>query len=259
MERRQNNMNLAIIQARMGSSRLPNKVLMDLCGKPALWHVIDRVKKAKRIDEIVVATTIEKQDLQLVKFCADNGVRVYVGSESDVLDRYYQAAKLFKPDNVVRITSDCPLIDHELIDEIIEKHEKENNDYTSNTLKETYPDGLDCEIMKYAVLKRAWEEATMASEREHVTQYIIKNDSFKKNNIENNEDRSAERWTLDTDQDYIFIKSVYEELYHLNKAFLSHDIYDLLKRKPEIRSLNSGIIRNEGLLKSLENDFVFQK
>ena len=195
--------NLAIIQARMGSSRLPNKVLKDLCGKPALWHVINRVKKSKLIDEIIIATTIEKQDLQIVKFCADNDIRVFVGSESDVLDRYYQAARLFKPDNVIRITSDCPLIDYEIIDLIIKKHIEENNDYTSNTLVDSFPDGLDCEIMKYSVLERAWENACLQSEREHVTLYI-KNGDFKKKNILCEEDRKNFRWTLDTEKDFLF-------------------------------------------------------
>lgn len=251
-------MNLAIIQARMGSSRLPNKVLMDLCGKPALWHVIDRVKKAKRIDEIVVATTIEKQDLQLVKFCADNGIRVYVGSESDVLDRYYQAAKLFKPDNVIRITSDCPLIDHELIDEIINIHTEQKNDYTSNTLVDSFPDGLDCEVMKYEVLEKAWKKAELLSEREHVTPYIKKG-NFKKFNVICEPDKRNFRWTLDTEKDYEFIKAVYGHLYALNPDFLSKDIYDLLNKIPEINDINSGIIRNEGYLKSIANDKIINQ
>ena len=245
--------NLAIIQARVGSSRLPNKVLKDLCGKPALWHVINRVKKSKLIDEIIIATTIEKQDLQIVKFCADNDIRVFIGSESDVLDRYYQAARLFKPENIIRITSDCPLIDYEIIDLIIKKHIEENNDYTSNTLVDSFPDGLDCEIMKYSVLERAWKNACLQSEREHVTLYI-KNGDFKKKNILCEEDRKNFRWTLDTEKDYYFIKMVYERLYYENNFFISKDIYRLLKEEPEIMEINKGIVRNEGLLKSLEND-----
>lgn len=250
--------NLAVIQARMGSSRLPNKVLKDLCGKPALWHVIHRVKKSKLIDEIVIATTIEKQDLKIVKFCADNGIRVFIGSEADVLDRYYQAARLFKPDNVVRITSDCPLHDSDIIDSVIEKHIKENNDYTSNTIQPTFPDGLDCEVMKYSALEKAWENAAMTSEREHVTQYLIKNDIFKKGCLLNSVNKESERWTLDTDADYEFIRSVYSELYYKNPEFSSADIYGLLEEKPEIRKINQGIIRNEGLLKSLNEDKKFE-
>lgn len=260
MERRRNDLkNLAIIQARMGSSRLPDKVLKDICGKPALWHVIHRVKKSKLIDEIVIATTIEKQDLKIVKFCADYGIRVFVGSEADVLDRYYQAARLFKADNVVRITSDCPLHDAKVIDAVIEKHLKEGNDYTSNTIEETFPDGLDCEVMKYSVLKDAWENASMTSEREHVTQYIIKNDKFQKNGLLNPINKKEERWTLDTDADYKFITSVYKELYYKNPDFTSEDIYELLEEKPEIRQMNCGVVRNEGLLKSLNEDKKFEE
>ena len=250
--------NLAVIQARMGSSRLPNKVLKDLCGKPALWHVIHRVKISKLIDEIVIATTIEKQDLKIVKFCAENGIRVFIGSEADVLDRYYQAARLFKPDNVVRITSDCPLHDSDVIDSVIKKHITENNDYTSNTIQPTFPDGLDCEVMKYSALENAWENAVMTSEREHVTQYLIKNDTLKKGCLKNSINRENERWTLDTDADYDFISSVYNELYYKNPEFSSSDIYRLLDEKPEIRKINQGTIRNEGLLKSLNEDKKFE-
>lgn len=250
--------NLAIIQARMGSSRLPNKVLKDLCGKPALWHVINRVKKSKLIDEIIIATTIEKQDLQIVKFCADNDIRVFVGSESDVLDRYYQAARLLKPENIIRITSDCPLHDAKIIDNVIEKHMKEDNDYTSNTLRPTFPDGLDCEVMKFSALENAWENAHMMSEREHVTQYLIKNDVIKKGCLLNTVNRESERWTLDTDADYNFINSIYNELYYTNPEFSTEDIYRLLAEKPEIRKINQGIIRNEGLLKSLSEDKMFE-
>ena len=247
-------MNLAIIQARMGSTRLPGKVMMDLVGKPVLWHVIDRVKSSKFVDKIVVATTISKNDLQIVEFCAKNKINVYTGSEDDVLDRYYQTARLFKADNVIRITADCPLHDPYVIDDVISKHLNENNDYTSNTLKETYPDGLDCEVMTYLTLEEAWRNARLLSEREHVTQYIIKNEKFKMGCLLNGMDRSSDRWTLDTDADYEFIKYVYNELYINNQIFCSEDIYGLLDEFPHIREINKGIVRNEGLIKSLKED-----
>ena len=252
-------MNLAIIQARMGSTRFPDKVMMDLAGKPVLWHVIDRVSQSKFVDKVVVATTISKKDLQIVEFCAKNKISVYTGSEDDVLDRYYQAARLFRPHNVIRITADCPLHDPHIIDEVIYKHINEKNDYTSNTLKETYPDGLDCEIMTYSVLEEAWKDAGLLSEREHVTQYIIKNEKFKKGCLLNKEDKSFERWTLDTDADYKFIKCVYEKLYDENPMFYSKDIYNLLENFPYIREVNRGIIRNEGLIKSLKEDCEIDK
>src|SRR5688572_19407522 len=167
-------MNLAIIQARLGSTRLPNKVLLTLAGKTVLEHVINRVRASKFINEVIVATTISSNDLEIISFCAKNKIRVFVGSEHDVLDRYYQAARLLQPDNVVRITSDCPMIDPEIIDEIGKKHLEEKADYSSNTLDETYPDGLDAEIISFKALKTAWEQATLPSDREHVTPFIKK-------------------------------------------------------------------------------------
>ncbi|MFW5650226.1 MAG: cytidylyltransferase domain-containing protein [Acetivibrio ethanolgignens] len=246
--------NLAIIQARMGASRLPGKVLKKLAGKPVLWHVITRVKTSVKIDEVVVATTFKKEDLELVKYCAHMGIRVFMGSENDVLDRFYQVAKLFEPENVVRITADCPLHDGRIIDEVIKKHEQDGNDYTSNTLEETYPDGLDCEIMKFPVLREAWKYADMQSEREHVTQYIIKKEELKKGCLRNIVNKGNQRWTLDTENDYRFITAVYDELYAKNPSFGSAEVYQLLEKKPEIALLNHDSIRNAGLLKSLRED-----
>lgn len=247
--------NLAIIQARMGSSRLFGKVLEELAGKTVLWHVIHRVAKSKLIDEIIVATSYKKADLQIVKYCAEQGIRIFIGSEDDVLDRYYQAAKLFQPDNVIRITADCPLHDAHVIDTVIEKHIREDNDYTSNTIKETFPDGLDCEVIKFSILEEAWKKARLSSEREHVTPFII-NSNYKKGCVVNSINRGKERWTLDTDKDYEFIKTVFDELYAENPEFNADEVYALLDAKPEIRKINSDIIRNEGLLKSIENDCV---
>lgn len=248
--------NLAIIQARMGSSRLPGKVLMDLSGKTVLERGIERVKKSKLVDEVIVATTMEKEDIPIVCFCSSIGIRVFCGSENDVLDRYYQAAKLIKPDNVIRITADCPLLDPGVLDLVIESHINGKFDYSSNTLNVTYPDGLDCEIMKYQILKDAWSNAALASEREHVTQYIIKHDYFRKCSVTNKYDFSSERWTLDTPDDYRFIKEVYSLLEGFKGGFTFQDIISLLNRNPELRSLNQNSERNEGLLKSLKNDHI---
>lgn len=251
--------NIAIIQARTGASRLPNKVIIQIKGKSVLEHVIDRVKRSTQINEVIVATTISESDLRIAGLCAQNGIRVFCGSEDDVLDRYYQAAKLLEADNVIRITADCPLHDAQVIDQVIMSHIAQNNDYTSNTLKETFPDGLDCEIMKYSVLKEAWKEAKMASQREHVTQYIIHNDKYKKSCVLSKENHGDERWTLDTKDDLRFIERVYEELYDSNPFFNYEDIITLLNKKPEIRKINSGSMRNEGLIKSLNNDFIVKK
>lgn len=250
---------LAIIQARMGSSRLPDKVLKDLAGKPVLWHVVNRVKKSKLINEVVVATTYRKEDLAIVEYCASQRTAVYVGSDEDVLERYYQAARLYKPVNVVRVTADCPLIDAKVIDTVIQEHLKSDCDYTSNTLEDTFPDGLDCEVFKFTALEQACQNAKLVSEREHVTPYIRKNKQYKKHSVTDSEDHSLERWTLDTDRDYAFLTRVFEELYKDNPEFDTNDVYALLNRCPDIRKLNAGIIRNEGYLKSLENDKIFME
>ena len=164
---------VAIIQARTGSTRLPEKVLLDLEGQPVLSHIIKRVNASKLVTGILVATTVRKEDLAIVRLCSNANTRVFCGSENDVLDRYYQAAKLLEADNIVRITADCPLIDPSIIDEVVALHLKEKSDYTSNTMEESYPDGLDVEIFRFEALKKAWENACLASEREHVTPYTV--------------------------------------------------------------------------------------
>lgn len=250
---------LAIIQARMGSSRLSGKVLKELAGKPVLWHVVNRVRKSRLIDEIVVATTSQKEDLKIVQYCAEQEIRVFVGSEEDVLDRYYQAARLYKPEYIVRITADCPLHDHKVIDMIIQKHLDMENDYTSNTLEDSFPDGLDCEVFTYNALEKAWNEAKLSSEREHVTPYIKKGEQFKKYSVKDSVDHSQYRWTMDTERDFEFISKIFGELYEADPEFDKDDIYTLLERRPELLTINNGIIRNEGYIKSVENDRIMLK
>ena len=246
---------IAIIQARMGSTRLPGKVLLNLEDKTALEHVIRRVKSSEYVDDIVVATTISKDDLRIVEVCAHLGINVYCGSENDVLDRYYQAAKLFKAENIVRITSDCPVIDSKIIDEVICLHLKNNVDYTSNTLNETYPDGEDVEVFTFASLKKAWDNAKLASEREHVTPYIRNNpDIFKHTSLEYKNDLSQKRWTLDNAEDLDFLRLIYKYLYNKDQLFGMDDILALISEKPEIETINQHIIRNEGYLKSTRED-----
>lgn len=250
--------NLAIIQARIGSTRLPGKVLLDLEGKTVLEHVVNRVCRSRLITEVFVATTILKEDMRIVKLCSDRDFRVFCGSEEDVLDRYYQAAKLIKPDNIVRITADCPMIDSVVIDKVVKKHIEENADYTTNTLTETYPDGEDVEVFTLGSLEKAWSETILKSEREHVTPYIRKNDEiFKLLNVYNNTDLSSKRWTLDNHDDYEFIKIVFSKLYQKNNFFGMIDVFELLETNPEIEKINSHITRNEGYKKSLNNDGIF--
>lgn len=248
---------LCIVQARIGSTRLPGKILLSLEGKTVLEHVINRVKASNKISDVVLATTISKDDVEVVRFVSSLGIRVFAGSENDVLDRFYQAAKLLNPDHVVRITSDCPMIDPELIDKVIVNHSKTNADYTSNTIVETYPDGEDVEVIKFSALKRAHQEAELESEREHVTPYVRKHpEIFKLHNVGNSENLSGMRWTIDQNEDYEFLKIIFRNLYHKNPLFGMNEILDFLKENPDIEEINSKIIRNEGYLKSLKQDKI---
>jgi len=243
---------VAIIQARIGSTRLPGKVLMDLEGKTVLERVIERVK-ASKVDNVIVATTISDKDDGIENLCKKIGVKVYRGSEEDVLDRYYNAAKLCNAEHVVRITSDCPLMDYRIIDLVINEYFENKSEYTN--MEETFPDGEDVEIFTFFALGKAWKEAKLSSEREHVTPYIRKNPNlFKLYNVKNSEDLKDYRWTLDTKRDYEFIKIVYENLFSIDPFFGMKDILNLLKKKPEIMDINKDIIRNEGYLKSLRED-----
>lgn len=248
---------VAIIQARVGSTRLPKKVLLYLEGKTVLERVIERVTASKLINDVVIATTVNKDDLEIVKICSSNGVSVYCGSEDDVLDRYFQAARLLKADHIVRITADCPLIDPTVISEVIEFHLHKKADYTSNTFKETYPDGQDVEIFTFETLMKAWKNASLASEREHVTPYIRKNpDVFKLLNLEYKDNLSQKRWTLDNPEDYVFIKIIYNNLYHKNPLFGMKEIMKFINENPEIERINQHIVRNEGYLKSITEDKI---
>lgn len=251
---------LAIIQARCGSSRLPSKVLKDLCGKTALERVIRRVQKSKYVDEVMVATTLNEEDIPIVQLVSGMGVRVFAGNPLDVLDRYYQAAKLIQPDYVIRITADCPVFDAGILDDAIEKLKPET-DYMA-ALSETLADGLDLEIMRFEVLKRAWKNAKLASEREHVTMYIKNHqDLFQiQDYVSEIGNLHNERWTIDEPEDYLFIKNIYEHFEKLEKEeFDSRDILTYLNENPEIRNINQGFIRNEGLLISLRNDKIVKR
>lgn len=248
---------LIIIQARCGSSRLPGKVLKDLCGKTALERVIERCQQARSVDEVVVATTSNKQDLKIVKLVSAMKVRVFVGSSGDVLDRYYQVAKLLRPEYIIRITSDCPMIDPDIIDDMVDTMHSDS-DYIAG-ISETLADGLDVEIMTYAALKKSWKEATLAHEREHVTMYIknhpelfkIQDYRCKLGNLHDH------RWTLDEPEDYEMLRRSYIALLDMGKEnFRTKDVLEMLGMHPEILKINKGFIRNEGLQISLKNDHI---
>lgn len=246
---------VAIVQVRMGSTRLPGKSLRPIVGKPLLLHIIDRIRSSRTIHDIVVATTTLPEDRAIVDLCRDHGVQVFTGSAEDVLDRFYRAALEARAQVIVRITGDDPFKDSVLVDRIV-RHILDNPelDYVSNTLKPTCPEGLDVEAFTFHALETAWQNAKLRSEREHVTPYIWKNTrKFRIENIECSEDLSGMRWTVDYEEDLKFAEEVYGRLYHGN-VFLMEDILALLREHPEIMKLNSGIRRNEGYLKSLKRD-----
>lgn len=249
---------LGVIQARTGSSRLPGKIFMEFSGKSDLFHVYDRVSRSKKINKLVIATSDKSSDDKVLEFCVKEEINCYRGSEEDVLDRFYQCCKKFslvKNDIVVRITADCPLIDPIIIDEVIGFFEENKYDYLSNGIEPTFPDGLDVEVFTFAALKKSWEEAKLLSEREHVTPYIRSNESlFKIGNYRNKTDLSHYRWSLDEIEDYQLINAIYEKLYTPDKMFITQDVLSLLKDNPQLCAINSKYARNEGYLKSLEND-----
>ncbi|HEK9103242.1 glycosyltransferase family protein [Bacillus cereus] len=234
----------AIIQARMGSTRLPGKILKKVLDKTLLEYQIERVKKAKTIDQIIVATTTKLNDNPIIELCKQLSVPYYRGSEDDVLSRYYETATNFSVDVVVRLTSDCPIIDPNIIDKVVHCYLKQQNkyDYISNTLTRTYPRGLDTEVIPYRILKRTYEEANEPSHREHVTAYIYNNPGkFKLLNVQHDLDESKHRWTVDTKEDFILIKNIITRLYPVNSQFSFSDILNLLKQEPDLFYINSHI------------------
>lgn len=239
---------VGIIQARMGSTRRPGKVLADIEGKALLEHLLERVSRSSRLNELVVATTDSASDDELVKFLSDRGVSVFRGSCDDVLERYYKCAKEFSADIVVRITADDPLKDVGIVDSIVDKMlENPEFDYYSNTLSPSFPEGLDVEVFKFDALETAYREASLSSEREHVTPFIWKRpENFKLGSFKNDSDLSHLRWTVDYDSDLEFVREVFRELYPKNPAFDWMDVLELLESRPELNKINSGRIRNEG-------------
>jgi spore coat polysaccharide biosynthesis protein SpsF len=234
---------VCIIQARMGSTRLPGKVLLPLQGKTVLHHVIDRVFDAETITKVVVATTENERDEEIVRAVKDYHPKlsVFRGSEDDVLDRYYHAAKEAGADIVVRVTSDCPLIDPEIVDHVVSPllHDP-TMDYSSNVLGDlTYPRGLDVQAIKFSTLEQLWNTTTDPEDREHVTLYLRKHpESFLATRIQLSPNLNHYRWTLDEERDYEMIKTMYERLYPKNPAFRMRDALALLKLEPEIAKMN---------------------
>lgn len=236
---------VAIVQARMGSTRLPGKVMQPIGKKPMIGLLLERLSKSKKIDQIILATSVDSRNDPLAAYVESIGYTSFRGSENHVLERYYQAAKGANADIVLRITGDCPVIDPELVDVVIENFLSSGADYGSNISPPTFPDGLDTEIFSFEALATAYREAQTEREFEHVTPYLRENSKFKKYSLNNEEDFSNRRWTVDEPKDFEVITKVFE-FFHPRIDFRWRDIIDLQKTKPEIFSINDHLLRNEG-------------
>lgn len=241
---RKNSKILVVVQARSGSTRLPGKILKPICGKPILILQLERILAAKTPFELVVATTTEKIDDPIIEICKDNNINVFRGHPTDLLDRHYRVALDFGAESVVKIPSDCPLIDPDVIDKVLKFYldNQDSYDFVSNLHPATYPDGNDVEIMHFQILEIAHKEAKKDFEREHTTPFIWDQpERFKIGNVvmENGLDLSmTHRFTIDYLEDYEFIKAVYEELYDDGRIFSMYDILDLLEKRPDIKKIN---------------------
>ncbi|SHN07350.1 cytidylyltransferase domain-containing protein [Gracilibacillus kekensis] len=234
---------VAIIQARMGSSRLPGKVLRKVMEKPLLYYQLIRVSRSTKLDDLVVATSTLPKDDRIVNFCTSHNINYYRGSEQDVLTRYVEAARESGADVIVRLTADCPLMDPRLIDHLVESFiSKQDVDYVSNVISRTYPRGLDIEVFSKSALTKVNEWATTASHREHVTNYFLEHpDKFRLKNVSNQKDISFHRWTVDTIDDFQLIEHILTELYPNDRYFSVDDVLKILEDHPEWYHINSGV------------------
>lgn len=236
---------VAIIQARMASSRLPGKVMKEIAGEPMLLHVVKRTRMATKIDDVIVATTIDSQDDVIEDYCRQNQIVVYRGSEHDVLDRYYQSAKEYNADVIVRLTADCPVLDPGIIDRLVNEFIKADVDFAANRLpppfKRTYPIGLDAEVCTFTALEKAWHEAEAKHEREHVMPYFYEEPGrFRILQIDNDVDYGYLRWTVDTEEDLALVRKIFSAFDgRLDFGFL--DILELVNKHPEFQLINQQV------------------
>lgn len=236
---------VAIIQARMGSSRLPGKVLLEIAGQPMLAHVIERTCRAKTIDDVIVATTTDPADAPIEAMCRERGYQVYRGSMFDVLDRFYGAASQAGAQRIVRITADCPVIDPAVIDQVVAAFESSGADFACNRLPppwpRTWPIGLDTEVCSFAGLERAWKEAVLPYEREHVMPYFYDQEGrFKVVVVEHEPDYGEQRWTVDTAEDLRLLREIFDR-FNGSNTFSWEDVLQLIRREPQLALINAGV------------------
>jgi len=246
-----------IIQARMGSTRLPGKVMELLDGKnPSLYYTINQLKNSLNVDKIIVATTKLNEDDIIEKISKNNKINCFRGNSENVLERFYECAKKFQLETIVRITADCPLIDPKIVDSFIEIFNSGEYDYVHNMEPRTFPDGLDAEVFSFKILEEAYKNAKLPSEKEHVTPYFRNNkDKFRIKNVINKKNMSSYRWTLDYQEDLDLIRNIIKEI--KNRPILMNDIISLFNKKPNIFEINKKYLANEGLTRSLEEDKKF--
>ncbi|MEN6325466.1 MAG: glycosyltransferase family protein [Syntrophomonas sp.] len=245
---------VAIVQARMSSTRLPGKVLRNILGKPMLGFIVERLGWVKEIGQIVIATSSDPSDQLVYQFCRENGIACYRGNLNDVLDRFYHTAKEYKADTVIRITGDCPCVDPQLVARLIDLFRSGNYNHAGIAtgagaifMENRFPNGLDAECFSFASLEKAWQEATEAADREHVTPYIWRNkDMFKCGSLKPEEDYSNIRLSVDHIEDFQLVSKIYENLYNQEKPFLMKDIIAFLRANPQLAELNQSFIGQEG-------------
>lgn len=241
---------LAILQGRLSSTRLPGKVLKELNGKPMILQQIDRLKHSYKIDKLVVATSEDSSDDELVQVLQREGIAVRRGPLDDVVERFALVVDEFKPDTIVRLTADCPLADTEVIDEVISRHIESGSDYTSNVLEPTFPDGLDAECISSSAFSQLRASNLSKPEREHVTMGLYSHpEEYSLTSVTQQPDRSSLRWTVDVQDDLDFVRQVYQHLYDENQYFGQREILDLLKIHPELSRTDEDVARNSGLNK----------
>jgi spore coat polysaccharide biosynthesis protein SpsF len=237
---------VAIVQARMSSSRLPGKIMRPVVGKPLLELLVERLKRASRVDEVVIATTTNDGDDQVESLTQRVGIGCFRGSEHDVLDRVLGAAHAAQADVIVEITGDCPLIDFQVIDKLVDVYQANDFDYVANVLKRTYPRGLDTQVFATTVLEEVARLTDDPVDHEHVSLYIYQHpERFKLHNVESGlpEEFWDLRLTVDTAEDFELVRQIYEELYPVNPAFTIHDVVGLFQRRPELRAINQHIVQ----------------
>ena len=246
---------LSIIQARTDSSRLSNKVFADISGKPLIERVVDRIKQSQYIDNIIIATSVSDLDISILKWCNENKILCYRGSENNVLERFYKCAEIYRGDIILRITADDPFKDPDIIDYAIKLLLEEGFDYVSNTITPTFPEVIDVEVFTFSALKKAFYAAKLPSEKEHVTPYIWKNKKlFSIHNFENIENLSKHRWTIDYSEDLDFARAVYNFFKDKKGVFSMQEILSLLKQYPELNNMQKKVLRNEGYIKSINKE-----